>query len=34
VVQVESIDSTLRVTVQYVIRRSGQTQTVQFEREV
>jgi phage baseplate assembly protein W len=33
-VQVEAIDSTLRVTVQYVIRRTQQQQVAQFSREV
>lgn len=32
--QVESEDSILRVTVQYVVRRSGDRQTAQFTREV
>lgn len=31
-VQIDSEDSTLRVTVQYVIRRSQQRQIAQFER--
>ncbi|RCJ29435.1 hypothetical protein A6770_22145 [Nostoc minutum NIES-26] len=34
VVQVQSEDSTLRVTVQYVVRRNQQRQTAQFSREV
>jgi hypothetical protein len=33
-VQVESIESTLRVTVQYIIRRNQQRQVAQFSREV
>lgn len=33
-VQVESEESTLRVTVQYVIRRNQQRRTAQFAREV
>lgn len=32
-VQVESIDATLRVTVQYVVRRNQQRQVAQFTRE-
>ena len=31
-VQVESVDSTLRVTIAYVIRRSQQPQVAQFTR--
>ena len=31
-VDVEAIDSTLRVTVRYVIRRTGAAQTASFER--
>jgi hypothetical protein len=33
-VQVESEDATLRITVQYVIRRSQERRTVEFSREV
>lgn len=33
-VQVESQDSTLQVTVKYIIRRTQQSQTVQFSREI
>lgn len=33
-VQVESVDSTLRVSVQYLIRRSQQRRVEQFTREV
>lgn len=33
-VQVESEEATLRVTVQYMIRRNQQRQTTQFTREV
>jgi phage baseplate assembly protein W len=33
-VQVESQDSTLRVTVQYVVRRNQQRQVAQFSREI
>ena len=33
-VQVNSQDSTLEVTVQYIIRRNQKTQTAQFRREV
>jgi phage baseplate assembly protein W len=33
-VQVESQDSTLKVTVQYVVRRNQQTQVAQFSRGV
>ena len=33
-VKVESVDSALRVTVQYVLRRSQQRRTAQFQREV
>ena len=33
-VQVESEEATLRVTIQYVIRRSQQRQTAQFSREI
>ncbi len=33
-VQVESVDSTLRVTVQYVVRRNQQAQVAQFSRGV
>ncbi len=33
-VQVESEDSTLRVTIQYTVRRSQQRQVAQFTREV
>lgn len=34
VVQAESIESTLRVTVQYTVRRNQQPRTAQFSREV
>ncbi len=33
-VEVESQDSTLRITVQYVIRQNQQRQVAQFAREV
>ena len=33
-VQVESQDSTLRITVQYLVRRDQQRRTAQFSREV
>lgn len=33
-VQVDHVDATLEVTVQYVLRRTRQRQTVQFVREV
>jgi len=33
-VQVDSEDATLRITVQYVIRRSQERRTVEFSREV
>jgi len=33
-VQVASQDSTLRITVQYVVRRDQQRHTAQFSREV
>lgn len=33
-VQVESIDSTLRITIQYVVRRTQQRQAAQFQRTV
>jgi phage baseplate assembly protein W len=33
-VQAESIDSTLNVTIQYIIRRNQQRQEAQFTREV
>jgi phage baseplate assembly protein W len=33
-VEVESVDSTLRVTVQYLVRRNQQRQVAQFAREV
>jgi uncharacterized protein len=33
-VEVESVDSTLSVTIQYVIRRTQQPQTARFTREV
>jgi phage baseplate assembly protein W len=33
-VQVENLEATVRVTVQYVIRRSQQRQVVSFSREV
>jgi phage baseplate assembly protein W len=33
-VQIESQESTLRITVQYVLRRNGQPQVASFAREV
>jgi hypothetical protein len=33
-VQVDTLDSTLQVTVQYVIRTGQQVQTAQFSREI
>jgi hypothetical protein len=33
-VKVDAIDSTLQVTVQYVVRTDQQVQTAQFSREI